>query len=118
MKDKYYILVVLVLSSFILFNCSEVKEDITQPPELEGVHSSSNLDSSSLEFHGRLSDGNGFESCKKCHDANLSGGLTEVSCVECHNTINVHKEGIFTPSSTNFHGKYFADNNLEMSSCK
>ncbi len=53
---------------------------------------------------------NGLESCKKCHDANFSGGPTNVSCLDCHPSVNVHKEGIFSPTSPNFHGKYLADN--------
>jgi Geobacter CxxxxCH...CXXCH motif (GSu_C4xC__C2xCH) len=118
MRSIYLVIILLFVSSLLLFNCSKVQDEITQPPVLEGVHSNNTLNPTSPEFHGQLMEESGFEPCKKCHDANFTGGLAQVSCLDCHPSISVHKEGLFSPSSPNFHGKYLADNELEMSKCK
>ena len=118
MRNKYFIIILVLLSALFLSNCSEVEDDISQPPILEGVHGKDNINPTSDEFHGKLMEGSGFVECQKCHAANFAGGTTEVSCIECHPSVSVHQDGIFSASSPNFHGKFLADNELEMSECK
>lgn len=117
MKHKIISIIIISIFSIAFFNCSEVEDNITKPAEPEGVHGSNALIENSEEFHGNLSE-DGLEECKKCHDASFSGGLTTVSCIDCHPTINVHQENLASPASPNFHGKFLADNEIEMSKCK
>ena len=40
MRNKYFIIILVLLSLLFVLNCSEVQDEITQPPVLEGVHGS------------------------------------------------------------------------------
>ena len=118
MRDKFQIIKTVLFIAFIFFGCSEVEDKLNEPPVLEGVHGNGALDESSPEFHGKLVEDQGFESCQQCHAKSLDGGLTDVSCLDCHSVLQIHKEGILDPSSDNFHGKYLATQNWDVGSCK
>lgn len=83
-----------------------------------GVHKAGIMNPSSPDFHGKYQLTNGFTNCQQCHGANLSGGSVSPSCATCHSTISVHKAGILDPSSANFHGKFIANNQWNMTNCK
>ena len=42
------------------------------------------MDQSSLDFHGKVVQTRGFESCGVCHGADWRGGKVGVSCAACH----------------------------------
>jgi len=113
---KYYFLTI-AFSSIIFFSCSDIKDDITPPAEVK-VHGSEVFQKSSPKFHGRqLVDGN-MESCKQCHASDYSGGTAKTSCgAGCHSTITVHTANIMNPNSHEFHGKYIANLNWNMTNC-
>ncbi len=113
MTKYFYILSIAAL--VFLFACSEVKDDITVPATVS-VHGEGVLTPESADFHGKLDD-SGMDLCLECHGANFDGGTAQSSCVECHSTIALHKEGILQTSSDNFHGKYFAANQIDMDAC-
>lgn len=82
------------------------------------VHKPGILNPSSSEFHGRYQLKNGFSDCQQCHGINFTGGNLSPSCVTCHATINVHKAGILTPTSPDFHGRFLANNGWNLPSCQ
>lgn len=75
------------------------------------VHQKGIIDTSSSNFHG-VYIANNFSGqmsvCKNCHGDSYLGGVISPSCVNCHSTINIHKDGIVDPQSPNFHGKYIS----------
>ena len=71
-----------------------------------GVHQAGITEPTSANFHGKNRLTKNLAECQSCHGDNFTGGTLSTSCVECHSAISVHQEGIITPSSTNFHGKY------------
>ena len=118
---KYYISHLFV--SFFLFvmisACSDLEDNITPPPKV-GVHPEGTLNANSSNFHGKLLIGGEFETCQQCHAADLSGGITGVSCssTNCHPSIGVHKEGVKDINSQNFHGKYIMAHDWNLSNCQ
>jgi hypothetical protein len=69
----------------LLFGCSELQEDITQPEDV-GIHEEGILDKASENFHGNIIANNNWnmENCQQCHAADYSGGTAESSCLKCH----------------------------------
>lgn len=86
MRNKYFIIISVLLSVLFLFNCSEVKDDISQPEELEGVHPDGFGKIGSDNFHSyKIQSANwDMTNCQKCHAADFSGGTAGVSCLDCH----------------------------------
>lgn len=82
------------------------------------VHKPGIMIPSSPEFHGKYQLVNGFTNCQQCHGTNFTGGSVSPSCATCHSTINVHKTGINDPASPNFHGRFLASNQWNLSNCK
>lgn len=82
------------------------------------VHKAEILNPASTEFHGKYQLPNGFADCQQCHGDNFAGGTISPSCVTCHSTINVHKTGILTPTSPDFHGKFLSSNGWNLADCK
>ena len=118
MKRKLpYVFTILIIS--FVFSCSELRDQIPQAPDLS-IHGEGVMNPSSSNFHGNYLAGNqkGFVSCYQCHSTDLSGGSAEVSCVNCHNSVRVHKEGINNPNSQDFHGKFIANNSWNLNDCK
>ena len=86
MRIKYFLITLFIMSSFLLFNCSEVEEDISEPEELEGVHPDGFGKLGSANFHGVKLKANTWNmtGCIKCHGADYAGGITDYSCLDCH----------------------------------
>jgi hypothetical protein len=118
-KMKYYLLsFITIISIAILFDgCSKLQENITQPQALS-IHSKGDLDTSSVNFHGNVLKANNFnlDGCKQCHAANFKGGITNVSCFNCHNY--PHQPGIADTTSSDFHGKMLLANKFAMDECQ
>lgn len=47
------------------------------------------MNTESVDFHGKVVLDRGEQGCKKCHGDDFNGGLSDVSCVECHLTSGV-----------------------------
>lgn len=117
----YAISILLIFITLIVVSCSDVKDDIAAPPEIT-THGSGVFNPTSSDFHGKkvAESNNKLDDCKQCHASDFSGGIAKVSCATsgCHLSINVHKDGITDPASSNFHGKFIADNlNGKMDNC-
>ena len=86
MRSKYLIFFLILISSVLIYNCSEVEDNITKPAELEGVHPDGFGKLGSDKFHSfRIQELNwDMTSCQKCHAADYSGGPTGVTCLNCH----------------------------------
>lgn len=114
---RFAFLLVIPALLLLISACSEVEEEITTAPEV-GVHGTGVLDPASEDYHGTLLvESGGFASCMDCHAADLNGGTAGQGCNQCHNGLMVHKEGINSPSSENFHGKYIAADNWGLGDC-
>ena len=118
-RMKYYLLcfITIICVGILFVGCSKLQENITQPPTLS-LHSKGNLDTSSVNFHGNVLKANNFnlDDCKKCHAADFNGGITDVSCYNCHNY--PHQPGIADTTSSDFHGKILLANKFVMDECQ
>jgi hypothetical protein len=107
LKMRYYIISIIAIISIAVLSdgCSKVKDNITQPQAVT-IHGPGDLDTNSSNFHGKVLAANHFNlgDCAKCHAANFQGGITGVSCYNCHAKYP-HPTGIADVSSVNFHGK-------------
>lgn len=116
---KYYIinLITIIGITLLFVGCSKLQENITQPQTLT-IHSKGINDSSSVNFHGNVLKANNFNlnDCAKCHAANFQGGITGVSCYNCHDY--PHPVGIADTTSSNFHGKFLLSTNFVMDECQ
>lgn len=88
MRTNYLLLIFLFAASLVFYNCSEVEDEITQAPTLQGVHIEGFATVGSNDFHGKYLKENKWdlETCQKCHASNYSGGPSKVSCLTCHPT--------------------------------
>jgi predicted CxxxxCH...CXXCH cytochrome family protein len=87
LKINYYVLSFITIFGLAIISdgCSKLKENITQPQALT-IHKMGFNDTSSVNFHGKFLAANNFDlaSCQKCHAADFKGGITGVSCYNCH----------------------------------
>lgn len=114
----YYLSVVISTLSFLFISCSILEDNLTSVSSL-GIHKKGVLDTQSNDFHGKLvgTNGSGFGLCQQCHANDFSGGTTKVDCIICHTSIQVHKEGIITQGSQDFHGKFISENGWDLTLC-
>jgi predicted CxxxxCH...CXXCH cytochrome family protein len=114
---KYY-LSVFILLGLISYSCSDLKSDVSAPAKLS-VHGSNLFSPVSPDFHGSTVKEKGLASCELCHARDFSGGTAGVSCAagNCHPAIAVHQPGITDTSSANFHGKFIAAGNWNLTQC-
>lgn len=54
------------------------------PPTLSGVHPANWMDTSSVDFHGKMVMKAGATLCQACHGDDLAGGKTGIACSKCH----------------------------------
>lgn len=80
------------------------------------VHKDGIIDTTSADFHGKYKFKGGFKDCTSCHGVNFSGGSQSPSCVTCHSTITIHKDGFLDVNSNNFHGNNVDSKNF--TACK
>lgn len=113
-----------ILVVLFLIGCSKLKDTLpSQPASPKNVHGIGWIDTSSVNFHGKivLSDtSRGFAYCRRCHGDSLqSTGLAQVSCAKsgCH-TAHFHLAGWTDPKATNFHGTVIRNNNGDYSACQ
>lgn len=70
-------------------------------------------------FHANfIASNNLFMECADCHGEGFQGGIASPTCANCHNGIGVHKDGIFNPSSENFHGNFIREDNWQLENCQ
>ncbi|MBI1931784.1 MAG: hypothetical protein HYS24_04540 [Ignavibacteriales bacterium] len=86
MRQKILSLLFIGILSITFFNCSDVQDDITQTPVLEGVHPEGFGKLGSSNFHSATLQASNWDmvQCQKCHAADYSGGTADVSCLGCH----------------------------------
>ncbi|KAA3632007.1 MAG: CxxxxCH/CxxCH domain-containing protein [Calditrichaeota bacterium] len=74
-------LLLICLLIFLFLGCSEDKAVSTLPP----THPSSWINSDSPDFHGNVVINRATaKNCMKCHGEDMDGGISEVSCIDCH----------------------------------
>ncbi|MCX6174579.1 MAG: hypothetical protein NTZ27_07515 [Ignavibacteriales bacterium] len=83
------------------------------------VHQDGINNPTSTNYHGKyIADKKILMSdCNQCHGDNYAGGTASPACTNCHTKIAAHKNGISDPASSNFHGKFIASLNWDMSKC-
>lgn len=85
---KVYLAALLVIIAFFT-SCSELKDDITSPPQMS-VHGNGFITKGSSNFHANLFKTTNWDliQCQKCHASDFSGGVAKVSCKTsgCHTT--------------------------------
>ncbi|MFA3782385.1 CxxxxCH/CxxCH domain-containing protein [Melioribacteraceae bacterium 4301-Me] len=83
---KVYPLFALAIS-IIFVSCSDIKNDITSPPQVS-IHGNGFITKGSSNFHANLFMTTNWDlvQCQKCHGNDFSGGLAKVSCKTsgCH----------------------------------
>lgn len=89
---------ILVAAAALTWGCADLGDPL--PAAKSGgvaVHPEGWTDPPSAEFHGRVirSAGWDMQSCRTCHGADYSGGVTEVSCQTCH-AVNAGPENCST----------------------
>lgn len=89
MKQFITILVFISISIFIFQGCSDLNNNITPPQVSKAAHQPGILDKASPNFHGNLIKNANWnmKTCRQCHDREYTGGLTGVSCLNCHTEI-------------------------------
>lgn len=119
LKNLYYIVFILTVSTLLISSCSELETNLSTPPFLT-IHKEGVLNPASDDFHGKLvgTNGKGFDLCRQCHAGDFSGGTAEVNCKNCHIAIQVHTEGIVTPGASDFHGKFIANSSWNLLQCQ
>ncbi len=77
----------IVTISLLIFasSCSDFTTT-TSPVATRGIHPEGWANSASVNFHGQYLRENNFDlqTCKSCHAADYTGGITDVSCYTCH----------------------------------
>jgi len=119
-KMKYILAYLLTIVLTVYFaGCSELNTEIPQAPDIS-THGEGSLSASHPNFHGNyLSKENwDFKNCQQCHASDFQGGITGISCTNCHNSIAVHKDSLNNVASPNFHGKSMAANNWDLNQCQ
>lgn len=111
MKKILYLSTILIISSFLFF-CSTDKSPLPSVTHATGW----NLTTSD-EFHGAKVISAGYQSCKTCHGEDLTGGETQISCFECHQTYP-HLENWNQLGSSDFHGQFIREDNWSLASCQ
>ena len=115
---KYYFLsfIIVITIALVSGGCSKLRDNITTPPELS-VHQAGVNDSTSANFHGSMLKAHNFDltSCKQCHGADFSGGITKVACSSCHTY--PHPSGYADTSNPSFHGLFLKANNFTLTGC-
>jgi len=114
MKLALRLLIFIFILAGIFFACSEDKNP------LPSVSHSEDWNTVGAEnFHGAKVLDIGYNSCKGCHGADLSGGQCGVSCYtsSCH-TIYPHAAEWNLINSENFHGDYLDSNPTAIENCK
>lgn len=85
MNHKILKIISPVLIMIFMWGCSDIRNDLTQPKELN-IHEEGIANTASPNFHAAKfgEDNWNVESCQQCHGSNYSGGTVEVSCNTCH----------------------------------
>ena len=94
MKYLIHYLTLFTIVFLFMVGCSDTKDNLTQPGTIE-VHGEGALNPSSNNFHGYYLQDSSFDDCASCHAADFTGGTAEVSCTDCHETIDVHMENVW-----------------------
>jgi hypothetical protein len=87
MKTSKLFLVALAAGAVLFASCSELKDDLKEPPTgAGGVHGPEWSDPVSPEFHGRFLKAQSWNDaeCRSCHGGDYGGGTSGVSCLTCH----------------------------------
>ncbi len=118
MKYLNFTYILAFLLTLIIISCSDIQENISVPPAI-GVHAEGALIKESENFHSNYFKKSRLEDCQQCHGSDYAGGTAKVGCnVEgCHISIGIHKEGLESPGSDNFHGKYINTTQISITEC-
>ncbi len=78
-------IILALITVFVLFGCSDLKNNIPTTPQLN-VHQPGFTSPSSPNFHGNVIKANNYDmrQCRQCHASDYSGGTTGQSCKSCH----------------------------------
>ncbi|HVO72910.1 MAG TPA: cytochrome c3 family protein [Ignavibacteriaceae bacterium] len=117
-KMKYFFSILLfsLIFTIIYSGCSDLQTDIPHPEKVS-IHGEGVLTPGDPNFHGNYLKNSDFSKCQQCHAADLNGGITGVSCINCHSSITVHKAGIADENSSDFHGKFIRHNQWNLTDC-
>lgn len=118
MRNIKFYLLLLPLTLLVLVSCSDLKDNLSSP-DVISVHGTDVMNSNAAMFHGRILTANGLDDCRQCHARDFSGGTAKVSCStsNCHKGIVVHKPGILTPTSPEFHVNYIKGQQWDLTQC-
>lgn len=111
---KSILLFIVALPLLILVACSDPQNAPTGVSEKVSVHEPGWSVPAAPRFHGAVLSAKTFDAseCRSCHGSQLDGGISEVSCKQCHTSY---------PHPANFvpaHSGYIKSINYNITSCK
>lgn len=80
MYTRIYNIILLFILIILIYGCSDNKSISTLP----STHPKEWIDPQSADFHGKVVSDHGSKSCEKCHGVDFEGGISDVSCLDCH----------------------------------
>lgn len=113
---KYLFYTSLLAILFGITYCSDYTSTVSEPPKAE-THPEGWLLKSSDNFHGKYLAAKNFkyDNCISCHGSDFSGGITSVSCNDCH---IVHPEGFADSTIALPHFEFLRNNGFKLEECR
>ncbi len=83
---KYFNIIIIILISFLIDSCSEIKDELPTPTKVS-THPDDFDKVGSPNFHGEFIKKHNWDMklCQQCHGQKYNGGLSSVPCLTCHN---------------------------------
>lgn len=118
MKTKN-ISIILLISASLLWGCSKLQQNLPEPTTPTVTHSEGWMSPTTTDFHGKYLRAKNWklDDCIQCHANNYEGGVSKVSCYQCHTTYP-HKQGFLIKNNPNYHGFVLKNSNWNLTSCK
>lgn len=107
-----------------LASCSDLKDPLNPNKEavISDVHPADWQQVGAQGFHGKFvadSLNFDFDNCQQCHGQNFAGGITNTSCLDCHQAaLLIHPAGWLTDNSPDFHGKFLQNAGWNLTDCQ
>ena len=124
-RDRTMRLVKILLAFFVcvlvpMMSCTDLDKNLPTPTGGKAqVHPQGWNDSSSANFHGTVLKSSHFDlsTCMTCHAKSFQGGVSEISCYDCHKSYP-HTNGWIDSTSSGFHGNFIRASSWNMLQCK
>ncbi len=109
---------VLLVAAMMFQACSEPQDAPTAPENQVSVHGEGWMNKASPDFHGTVLAHQNYntEDCRQCHGSQYDGGVSGVSCYQCHASFPHPAAGWI--SGPDAHPAYLKENGYDLPSCQ